>query len=310
MFVLSVYWWLKTGSCWFLHQKCVTTFLKSVKKVCIWILNCHTKNKCKFEAFWSVFKSFCYTVFTYFPKTYWWWGENKKEPEFLTRSKGNNSFVAGNNFCEVNKKMSTAPVNSSIFLSIRKNVLYSNTISNTAIFQKPVWRGFGDKSSGLSRRSESRNFGFLLSRPRSWRLILLVSTDFRPNLAFFLSVRPPNTLLQGSSKCWLGNRENPSNCIIHDCIFKTVYWFCKVVICAFASHGCRNWCDSASLIKWLVPSLANFLKRSICLQYFSCWNVSASLCLTPRLQDTWLLLRITKFRIYKEYEQPDAKRTC
>ena len=25
MFVLSVYWWLKSGSCWFLHQKCVTT---------------------------------------------------------------------------------------------------------------------------------------------------------------------------------------------------------------------------------------------------------------------------------------------
>ena len=49
MFVLSVYWWLKTGSCWFLHQKCVTTFWKSVNKVCIWILNYHPEHKFKTE---------------------------------------------------------------------------------------------------------------------------------------------------------------------------------------------------------------------------------------------------------------------
>ena len=51
-----------------------------MNKVCIWILNCHTKNKCKFEAFWFVFKSFCYTIFTTFSKTIWWWRGNRKEP--------------------------------------------------------------------------------------------------------------------------------------------------------------------------------------------------------------------------------------
>ena len=68
MFVFNVFWWLKTGSCWFFHQKCVTTYWKSVNKVCFWILNCHIKIECKFEAFWFVFESFCYTIFTNFPK--------------------------------------------------------------------------------------------------------------------------------------------------------------------------------------------------------------------------------------------------
>ena len=70
-----------------------------------------------------------------------------------------------------------------------------------------------------------------------------------PDLTFFC-VRPLNTSLQDSSKCWLGNRENPSNCwvcIIPVCIFKTVYRYCKVIRCAFASHGCRNWCDSIAI---------------------------------------------------------------
>ena len=51
MLVLSVYRWLKTGSCWFLHQKCVTTFWKSVNKVCIWILNYQPEHKFKTELF-------------------------------------------------------------------------------------------------------------------------------------------------------------------------------------------------------------------------------------------------------------------
>ena len=80
MFVFNVYWWLKTGSWWFLHQKCVTTYWKSVNKICIWILNCHIKNECKFEAFWFVFKSFCYTIFTNFPKKIGGGGETEKSP--------------------------------------------------------------------------------------------------------------------------------------------------------------------------------------------------------------------------------------
>ena len=63
---------------WFLHQKCVTTYWKSVNKVCIWILNCHTKNKYKFEAFWFVFKFFCYTIFTNFPKKIGGGGKQKR----------------------------------------------------------------------------------------------------------------------------------------------------------------------------------------------------------------------------------------
>ena len=70
MSVLSVYWWLKTGSCWFLHQKCVTTKGKSVNKVCIWILNYHLVNKFKTEAFWFVFKSIWYKIFTNCPKNF------------------------------------------------------------------------------------------------------------------------------------------------------------------------------------------------------------------------------------------------
>ena len=84
MFVLSVYWWLKTGSFWFLHQKCVTTYWKRVNKVSIWILNCHIKNKCKFEAFWFVFKSFCYTIFINFRKKLVVGGD-RKEPKMLLR---------------------------------------------------------------------------------------------------------------------------------------------------------------------------------------------------------------------------------
>ena len=62
MFVLSVYRWLKTGSCWFLNQKCVTTLGKSVNKVCIWILNYHPENKFKTELFhwkrnWDIIES-------------------------------------------------------------------------------------------------------------------------------------------------------------------------------------------------------------------------------------------------------------
>ena len=41
---------------------------KSVNKVCIWILNYHLENRFKTEAFWFVFKSICYNIFTNFPK--------------------------------------------------------------------------------------------------------------------------------------------------------------------------------------------------------------------------------------------------
>ena len=44
------------------------------------------------------------------------------------------------------------------FLSIRKNVLYSNTISNVAIFQKTVGRGIGDKSSGCKQKVRKPEF--------------------------------------------------------------------------------------------------------------------------------------------------------
>ena len=50
--------------------------------------------------------------------------------------------------------MSTAPVHSPIFLSIGKNVLSNNTISNVAIFQKTVWRGIGDKSCGCKQKGQ------------------------------------------------------------------------------------------------------------------------------------------------------------
>ena len=53
MFVLSVYWWLKTGSCWFFHQKSVTAYGKRVNKVCIWILNDHPELKLKLSGLYS-----------------------------------------------------------------------------------------------------------------------------------------------------------------------------------------------------------------------------------------------------------------
>ena len=87
MSVLSVYWWLKTGSCWFLHQKCVTTKGKSVNKVCIWILNYHLVNKFKTEAFWFVFKSIWYKIFTNCPKNFFGGGGgggNRKEPKSIS----------------------------------------------------------------------------------------------------------------------------------------------------------------------------------------------------------------------------------
>ena len=41
----------------------------------------------------------------------------------------------------------------------------------------------------VSRRSESRSVEFRLTRRRNLRLILLVSTDYRPNLTFFCLIR-------------------------------------------------------------------------------------------------------------------------
>ena len=74
--------------------------------------------------------------------------------------------------------MSTAPVNSSIFLSIPKNVL-----SATRFFKKRCAVALETSRLAVSRRPESRSFGgFRLTRPRSRRLMLLLSTDFRTNL--------------------------------------------------------------------------------------------------------------------------------
>ena len=75
------------------------------------------------------------------------------------------------------KKMSTAPVNSPIFLSIRKNVLYSNTISNVGMFQKTVCRGIGDKSSGCKQKV--RKPEFLVSINAAQKLTLDSSCEYR-----------------------------------------------------------------------------------------------------------------------------------
>ena len=159
--------------------------------------------------------------------------------------------------------MSTEPVNSPIFLSIRKNVLYSNMISNVAIFQKTVCHGIGDKS-GCKQKVRKPEFWVSFNAAQKLTLDFSCEYRFSTQFDFFL----PNTSLQDSSKCWLGNRENPSNCwvcIIRVCIFKTVYRFCKV-----RSSDVRlprmvaEIHMIASLMKKrLVPSLANFWKRSI-----------------------------------------------
>ena len=52
---------------------------KSVNKVYISILNCHPETNFKREAFWFVFKSFCYRIFINFPKNFWWYGVGWKQ---------------------------------------------------------------------------------------------------------------------------------------------------------------------------------------------------------------------------------------
>ena len=49
------------------------------------MLDCNTKNKSNFEAFWFVFKSFCYRIFTNFPKQNWWWGDIKEPERIITK---------------------------------------------------------------------------------------------------------------------------------------------------------------------------------------------------------------------------------
>ena len=58
----------------------------SVNKVCFSILNCRPGNKYKTEGFWSVFKSFGYSVFHKFSKKNWWCGETRKQPTSETRT--------------------------------------------------------------------------------------------------------------------------------------------------------------------------------------------------------------------------------
>ena len=50
-------------------------------------------NKVKTEAFWFVFKSICYKIFTNFPKKNRWWGENRKEPHALPSQLNTETFT-------------------------------------------------------------------------------------------------------------------------------------------------------------------------------------------------------------------------
>ena len=50
-----------------------------MNKVYISILNCYPENKYKIEAFWFVFKSFCYQIFINFPKKNWWRGQKRAQ---------------------------------------------------------------------------------------------------------------------------------------------------------------------------------------------------------------------------------------
>ena len=78
--------------------------------------------------------------------------------------------------------MSTAPVISPIFLSIRKNVLYSNTISNVAIFQKTVCRGIGDESSGSKQKVRKPEFWVSINAAQ--KLTLNSSCEYRFSTKF------------------------------------------------------------------------------------------------------------------------------
>ena len=78
--------------------------------------------------------------------------------------------------------MSTALVNSPIFLSIHKNVLYSNTISNVAIFQNMVCRGIGDKSSGCKQKVRKPEFWVSINAAQ--KLTLDSSCEYRFSTQF------------------------------------------------------------------------------------------------------------------------------
>ena len=131
----------------------------------------------------------------------------------------------------------------SIFWAFVRTSCTAKLFRMSQFFKKTVCRGIGDKSSGC--KQQVRKPEFWVSINAAQKLTLDTSCEYRflTQFDFFL----PNTSLQDSSKCWLGNRENPSNCgvcIFRVCISKTVYRFCKVVRCAFVSHDCRNWYDS------------------------------------------------------------------
>ena len=117
----------------------------------------------------------------------------------------------------------------------------------------------------VSRRPESRRFRFRLTRPRSWRLILLVSTDFRPKITFYcLSDQPIRRFTIPPSV---------------DSEIEKIRAIAEFAESGFASlkryihfekssdaHLPRMVAEIdviAWLIKRLVPSLATFLKRSI-----------------------------------------------
>ena len=52
-----------------------------VNKVSTSIPNCHSRNKFEIEGFWFEFKSFCYTIFTNFPKKLAVVVINREEPK-------------------------------------------------------------------------------------------------------------------------------------------------------------------------------------------------------------------------------------
>ena len=119
----------------------------------------------------------------------------------------------------------------------------------------------------VSRRSESRSFESRLTRPRRCRLILLVSTDFRPNLTFFRPIHRFRVHLSVDSEI-----EN----------IRAIAEFAKSGFASLKRYiDFARWSDVclprmvaeidviAPLIKRLVPSLANFLKRSITYQLTS-----------------------------------------
>ena len=113
----------------------------------------------------------------------------------------------------------------------------------------------------VSRRSESRSFEFRLTRPRSWRLILLVNTDFWPNLTFFSSIRRFRIPLSV-------DLEIEKIRAIAEFAFFGFASLKRYINFAWSSdvrlpHVVADIDMIASLIKRLVPSLANFLKRSI-----------------------------------------------